>query len=263
MKRFRSTKLLGMLAGLALLASCSSARTTRPLALDPVQLRPDQRAQLDGIRAKLGPLLASQPSVEAQILLAMDELYRPLTSDDRAFLDAIRAQPGGDPSLSAPAEIEWVRIEGQMAHSGKIDRPIPLQLLTREAHRAFLELDRAMRKDLGRGLLIGSAYRSPAYQLYLVVEFLPRFGYSLERTLPHVSLPGGSDHNHSERLGLDFVSEAGVDLEYSHPAQFMALPEYQWLLANGARYGFDPQPVPEGEPVTSPWHWRHVGGRLP
>ena len=271
MRRARSAKAAGFVASLALvtlllpLMSCALRAPDRPEPFDPVQSSPDQRARIDALGAVLAPIVAGQPSAEAKLLLELDELYRPLTATDRALLDEIRAQPGGDPDISIPSGIEWVRLEGQVAHTAKGDQPIPLQLVTEPVWHAFGELDQAMRKELGRGLLVGSAYRSPAYQLYLIVEFLPRFDYSLVQTQAHVSLPGASDHNRVERLGIDFVSESGVDLEYSHAADFIALPEYRWLLANAERFGFEPDPVAAGAPVSSPWHWRHVerglGGR--
>ena len=261
MRRARSAIGATLITGLALLASCATSDPERIESFDPRVSSPGQRARIDAIRAQLAPVIAGQASAEALLLLERDELYRPLSTEDRAFLDEIRAQPGGDPEVGIPSGLAWVRVEGQVAHTSKGDHPIPLQLVTEPVRVAFDALDRAMRKELGRGLLIGSAYRSPAYQLYLIVELLPRFDYSLQQTLPHVSLPGGSDHNRVDRLGIDFVSESGVDLEYSHAADFMALPEYRWLLANAGRFGFEAEPVPGGGPPTSPWHWRYVGTR--
>lgn len=261
MKRARSAIGATLITGLALLAGCATSGPERTGSFDPRVSSPAQRARIDAIRAQLAPIIAGQLSAEALLLLERDELYRPLSAEDRAFLDKIRAQPGGDPEVGIPNGVDWVRVEGQVAHTAKGDHPIPLQLVTEPVRVAFDALDRAMRKDLGRGLLIGSAYRSPAYQLYLIVEFLPRFDYSLDQTRAHVSLPGGSDHNRVDRLGIDFVSESGVDLEYSHAADFMALPEYRWLLANAGRFGFEAEPVAGGGPPTSPWHWRYVGMR--
>ncbi|MBY0399720.1 M15 family metallopeptidase [Myxococcota bacterium] len=228
-------------------------------AFDPHFSSPAQRARIDALRAALAPVVASRKDPEALLLLEPEALDRALDAEQRALLDAIRNQPGADPSVSIPADVEWVRIEGQVAHTAKGDHAIPLQLVTAPVARAFGELDRAMRAELGRGLLIGSAYRSPAYQLQLIVDFLPRFDYALDQTIVHVSLPGASDHNRVDRLGIDFVSEGGVDLAYADAAAFMALPEYAWLVANAARFGFEPDPVRPGEAVASPWHWRFRG----
>jgi LAS superfamily LD-carboxypeptidase LdcB len=72
-----------------------------------------------------------------------------------------------------------------------------------------------------------------------------------------VSLPGASDHNRIERLGLDFVTEDGVDLRYSDPAAFRARAEYRWLVDHAARFGFEG----EGADSASPWHWHYAGQR--
>lgn len=267
MKTHRPAALLGCLVWMIASTACSVRPSSTRAALDPVQSSAAQRARIDAIRAELAPVVAraSQASPEALLLLERDALYAPLDAEQRAFLDEIRSLPGADPELGIPADAEWVRVEGQVARdengeNGKSgERRIGLQLVTAPVWRAFGELDRAMRDDLGRGLLIGSAYRSPAYQLYLIVELLPRFDYALEKTLVHVSLPGASDHNRVDRLGIDFASESGVDLAWADAPKFMALAEYRWLEANAVRFGFEADPPRAGEPVASPWHWRHAG----
>ena len=92
----------------------------------------------------------------------------------------------------------------------------------------------------------------------MLITYLPFYDYSIDETTVHVSLPGASDHNRIERQGIDFVSETGIDLQYSDAAAFTALPEYAWLLANAERFDFA-QPEPDGDaPVTSPWHWHYA-----
>lgn len=256
--------LLAVLVGLALVGAAGCARhgggaVASHEVFDPRASSPAQRARLDDLRAALAPVVASRKDPEALLLLDHDALYEPLDTEQRALLDAIRHQPGADPSVSIPEDVVWTRLEGQVVHGPKGDQPIPLQLVTEPVGRALGELDRAMRRDLGHGLLVGSAYRSPAYQLFLIVDLLPRFDHSLEQTIVHVSLPGASDHNRVDRLGVDFVSEGGVDLAWADAAAFRALPEYAWLIANAKRFGFEPDPVRPGELPSSPWHWRYTG----
>jgi len=262
-RRRTAARGLASLGGLVLLVACAQDGTgvgaDRHEVFDPHASSPAQRARLDALRAALAPVVAIPEDPAALLLLDLDALYRPLDPEQRALLDAIRTQPGADPSVSIPGEVDWTRVEGQIVHAAKGDQTIPLQLVTEDVGRAFGELDRAMRADLGRGLLIGSAYRSPAYQLYLIVDLLPRFGYSLDQAVVHVSLPGASDHNRVDRLGIDFVTESGVDLAYADAAAFIALPEYAWLVANAGRFGFEADPVRPGEAVASPWYWRFTG----
>jgi hypothetical protein len=194
---------------------------------------------------------AEQRTPEESLLLELDELYDPLSAAQRDFMEAIRSLPGADPRLGTASGVEWVRIEGQQVRGTPDSQTLPLQLLPADVWQAFSEMNAAMRADLGRGLLIGSGYRSPANQLSLFVRYMPYYDYSPAKTLPHVSLPGASDHNRIERQGLDFVSESGVDLRYSDAAAFEALEEYRWLFENAARFGFLAE-APDG---TSPWHW--------
>ena len=102
--------------------------------------------------------------------------------------------------------------------------------------------------------MIGSGDRSPASQLFIFVRYMPCYDYSPEKTRPHVSLPGASDHDRVERQGLDFVTEHGVDLRYSDAPAFRELAEHRWLLENAGRFGFEG----EGLGGLSPWDW-HFG----
>lgn len=237
--------------------------TAEVATFDPVSSSPAQRARIDALAARLAPIVAEigGRSPEALLLLERDALYTPLSADERALLEALRHQPGADPDQATAAGVEWVRVEGQLAHTEKGDVPIGLQLVTAPVWQDFRALDRAMRAELGRGILIGSGYRSPAYQLQLIVQMLPHFDYSLEKTLVHVSLPGASDHNRVDRLGIDFVSDSGIDLAWSDAAAFTALPQYAWLVAHAREFGFEPDPPKAGLAVASPWHWRWVGKR--
>lgn len=250
----------------ALLAGCAgrAPEPETPIAepFDPRVSSPAQRARIDALRAQLAGVVerAGEAGPEAVLLLEYEDLHAGVDADGRALLDAIRSQPGGDPTLGVPAEVSWIRVEHQIARTADGQRAIPLQLVTEPVWRAFRSMDLAMRDDIGRGLLIGSAYRSPAHQLQLIVELLPSFDYSLDATLAHVSLPGASDHNRIETLGIDFVSERGVDLAWSDRDAFAALAEHRWLTTHAERFGFEPELGPDGESPGSPWHWRFVGG---
>lgn len=252
---------------MVLLAACagrgpeSESRVPPAEPFDPRASSPAQRARIDALRAQLAAVVerASAAGPEAVLLLAYADLHAGVDEQGRALLDAIRSQPGGDPTLDVPGEVAWVRVEHQVARTSDGQRTIPVQLVTEPVWHAFRAMDLAMRDDIGRGLLIGSAYRSPAHQLQILVDLLPSFDYSLETALAHVSLPGASDHNRVESLGLDFVSERGVDLAWSDRAAFAALAEHRWLVSNAARFGFAPEVAPDGVTPGSPWHWRFVG----
>ncbi|MEZ4331776.1 MAG: D-alanyl-D-alanine carboxypeptidase family protein [Myxococcota bacterium] len=246
-----------------LLAACAGRGPTTIEAepFDPQGSSTAQRARIDALRDQLAVVVARAEASgpEAVLLLEHEDLDAGTDAGGRALLDAIRSQPGADPNLGIPGDVAWVRIANQVARTPDGDRTIPLQLVTESVWHAFRAMDLAMRDDIGRGLLIGSAYRSPAHQLQLIVALLPSFDYSLAATLAHVSLPGASDHNRVETLGLDFVSERGVDLAWSDRDAFAALAEHRWLASNAARFGFEPEVGPDGATPGSPWHWRFVG----
>ncbi len=250
----RRTYALGIfLIGILSWGVLSCTETVRESPVDPLEDSPRQRAMVDSIGAALaGPMKAR--SAEEALLVELDELYQPLTPEQREFMEAIRNLDGADPSRGVASGIDWIRVEDQQVMGPAGEQTMSLQLLPENVWLAFGQLNEAMKKDLGHGLVIGSGYRTPANQLSIFVTYMPYYEYSAMKTLPHVSLPGASDHNRIERQGLDFVSESGVDLRYSDSAAFRALAEHQWLLANAERFGF----VGEGVGSASPWHWHFV-----
>ena len=227
-------------------------------AVGPLEESPRQRAMIDGIAAALaGPMQARTP--EQALLVALEDLYAPLTPAERDFMEAIRALPGGDPARGVATDLDWVRIEDQRVRSSEGSRRMSLQLLPQHVWQAYQAMSVAMNTELGRSLVIGSGYRSPANQLFIFVSYMPYHGYSVMKTLPHVSVPGASDHNRPERQGIDFVSQDGVDLGYRDAPAFEALDEYRWLLENAARFGF----LSDEASGVSPWHWYFSGEPSP
>ncbi len=222
--------------------------------IDPLEDSSRQRAMVDSIARVLAEPMRAR-SAEQALLLEMDALYAPLDADQRRFMDAIRALEGGDPALGVATGVDWVRLTDQRVTGAAGEHALGLQLLPPEAAAALRAMNAAMRSELGRSLLVGSGYRSPANQLFVFVTYLPHYDYSVARTMPHVSLPGASDHNRVERQGIDFVSERGVDLRYSDAPAFTALAEYAWLEDRAAEFGFER----DGPDTRSPWHWRWRG----
>lgn len=247
---------LPSIACILVLGACAAAGPSRPAGLDPHQSSPEQRARLDALRAALAPVVEQKGTGEELLLLPMEDLYRPLDAEQRQLLDAIRTLPGADHSLGIP-DVRWIRVPGQVTRSGRDTQPIPVQLLPAAVFRAYAEMNLAMRQELSRGLFVGSGYRSPAYQLYLLLSLLPYYDYSIDAARIHVNLPGASEHNRVECQGIDFVSESGVDLQYRDARAFAALPEHAWLQKNAARFGFSPEAPEDGGVAASPWHWHY------
>jgi LAS superfamily LD-carboxypeptidase LdcB len=199
-------------------------------------------------------------------LLTFEELYQGLGEEECRFLDRIRAinprksfEFQGD-YLGSPGEgVRFNRIEGQRyKKQGKREKLDP-QYLPEKVYRAYQEMMKRMKKDLGRRLLVESGYRSPAYQLYTFLFYTPKHSYSLVETGHWVALPGYSEHGAPHRQAIDFINEEGINGEDS-VEEFEKLPEYEWLLRNAKRFGFELS-YPRGKRGVTfePWHWRHMG----
>ena len=122
----------------------------------------------------------------------------------------------------------------------------------------------------GLPLYLVSAWRSPARQQALFarkVAWYLRRGYdggAAERQAARwVARPGTSEHN----LGLaaDLVSARWYENHDDLTEEFAATPEYAWLCAHCAEYGFVLRYPPGKAQLTGvtyePWHFRYVGRR--
>jgi LAS superfamily LD-carboxypeptidase LdcB len=231
-------------------------------ALNVAQLEPQERDTLQAVLAALEPLITAKKQDGAANLLTWQELYEPLTGPQRAFLDecrALRASALGatshyfGESAQAPAVVP-VGPE-QIVKDGAA-KPLDPQYLPRPVLAAYRRMMEAMQADLGRRLLVESGYRSPAYQLYLFLFYLPKHGWSVSDTNRFVALPGHSEHGNPTRQAIDFINEAGINGE-DHPEEFEALPEYRWLQEHAREFGFALS-YPRDNPYHTsfePCHW--------
>ncbi len=200
-------------------------------------------------------------------LITFEELYAGLGPREREFLDRVRAI---DPRKSfgfsstrleggSPAEgIRFKLLKGQWIRRGTRKEKLDPQYLPKEVYPAYKAMMKAMKKELGKKLLVESGYRSPAYQLYTFLYYLPKHRYSLRETAGWVALPGYSEHGAPERQAVDFINEEGVNGE-DNVEEFERLPEYGWLLAHAREFGFELSYPRGGKEVTfEPWHWRYI-----
>ena len=210
------------------------------------------------------PLITQRKAAGTLALLTFEELYAPLLPPQRALCDWIRSlspqqlghhsRPLGTP----PAQTEFERLEGQTYTKDGETHPIDVQYLPRDVFEAYDPMMVAMQRDLGRRLLVEYGYRSPAYQLYVFLQYLPKHGYSVKETSRFVALPGFSEHGAPQRQAIDFINEQGINGE-DHPEEFAALPEYQWLAQHAREYGFQLS-YPRDNPWDTsfePWHWHY------
>lgn len=214
--------------------------------------------------ARLEPVIVPKKLEGTAVTLTWDELYGPLTRDQRTFLDEFRALKAKDLGATShffgePARApELVPVGPQTIVKDGQPKPLDPQYLPRPAHEAYLRMMDAMEQDLGTRLLVESGYRSPAYQLYLFLFYLPKHGHSVKETNRFVALPGHSEHGNPDRQAIDFITPGGINGE-DVPEEFEALPEYAWLQRRAGEFGFHLS-YPRGNALNTafePWHWHY------
>lgn len=235
-------------------------------ALDLDHLAPDDQARVQSILARLDSLLAHKKEDGSANLLTFEALYRLLPEEDHPFLDQMRSL---DPALLGATahtfpeekEVEFVKLENPPVRRKSPPEEIGMQFLPRKVHEAYEAMMQAMEKDLGKRLYVESGYRSPAYQLYLFLFYLPKHNYSIRETNRFVALPGHSEHGALSHQAIDFISAEGINGE-DHPEEFEALAEYAWLTQHARRFGFVLSYPRDNPWHTSfePWHWHYEGG---
>lgn len=122
-------------------------------------------------------------------------------------------------------------------------------LLQAEVVEAFIRMaDDA--SGLGLNIKVISGYRTQDYQTELYNSYGQSYGYDEADT--YSARPRHSEHETGLCMDINMVTQ---DFQYTA--------EYEWLMANGASYGFILR-YPEGKEATTgyvfePWHWRYVG----
>lgn len=199
-------------------------------------------------------------------LMTFEELYAGLGPPEREFLDRVRAlDPRKDLGSRGAAylgnsqeAIRFERLDKQWIRKGARKEKLDPQYLPEKVYQAYQAMMKAMKKELGKRLLVESGYRSAAYQLYTFLYYLPKHHYSLKETSRWVALPGYSEHGAPARQAIDFINEEGINGE-DNVEEFERLLEYSWLLARARDFGFELSYPRGGRGVTfEPWHWRCV-----
>lgn len=242
------------------LAAPWAADSAAAISLDG--LSEPEVALLKSTLKNLDPLITQRKREGTAPVMTFEELYVPLKSEQAAFLDEIRRLDpaglgGSSRKLPAPTGQEsFVRLDHQT--NIKEGRPVRMdsQYLPRPAFEAYQRMMAAIEADLGKRLLVESGYRSPAYQLYLFLFYLPKHGTSIRETNRHVALPGCSEHGSPAFQAIDFITPAGINGE-DRPGEFEELQEYGWLQARAREFGFYLSYPSGGPSAFEPWHWHY------
>ena len=220
------------------------------------KLNSKEQKILDEILRHWETWMPAQKADGSAPLLQFEPLYEGLNTEQKNFLDRIRAiEPR---AVTIPSADSFKRIEQQKILKQGKEEILGPQYLPADVFPAYEKMMDAMRQDLGKRLFIDSGYRSPAYQLYTFLFFMPKHHYSIKETRQWVALPGHSEHGNPASQAIDFINEEGENGE-DHAENFERLPEYDWLQKNASRFDFELS-YPRGTQGTAfePWHWRHV-----
>jgi hypothetical protein len=247
-----------------LLGGCASFPRAPAIELNVERLSPGHIAQAKALVVKLEPFIKVMDQEGELPFLTLKELESPLNSEERHFLRAFRDLPAAKVGVRIPfrgfsqGEKDLVRLEGQKLLAKGKEKELPPQFLSPRVYQSYQFMMRAMERDIGKRLFVESGYRSSTHQLYLFIFYLSNHDYSIRETAKWVALPGYSEHGDPEHLAIDFINADGINGE-NNVAEFEALPEYQWLLENAARFGFVlSYPKNAGAGITyEPWHWRY------
>ena len=260
-------------------------------------LSKEERATLQRILNHWETWMSEEKKKGTAPLLTFEKLYRGLDAEEQKFLDRVRTtDPQRDFGFqgkylgTGQGGIRFKRLKGQKIFKKGKRESLDPQYLPENVYKAYKQMMKAMKKDLGKILLVESGFRSPAYQLYTFLYYTPKHHYSLVETGHWVALPGYSEHGAPHRQAIDFINEEGINGE-DNVEDFERLPEYDWLLKNAYRFGFElsyprgkkgiippPAVLPRSGNLGSsrgafgatagggitfePWHWRY-SGKLP
>jgi len=222
---------------------------------------PEKAVRLSIMQA-LNPFVDERKKAGTAPLITFEEFYARLTPEQVRFIEEFRAiDPvsvgGASRRLPAPApDTRYVCLDTQVVL--REEKPVRLdtQFLPEPAYEAYARMMAAMERDLGKGLLVESGYRSPAYQLYLFLFYMPKHAYSVRETSRHVALPGCSEHGSPSFQAIDFITPGGINGE-DRPQEFEELQEYGWLNTRAKEFGFSLSYPRGGESAFEPWHWHY------
>ena len=111
-----------------------------------------------------------------------------------------------------------------------------------------------------RQLLIGSGYRSPAFQIITLLFILVKFyKFDINETLKRVALPKYSEHCSIKNTALDILNIDGLPND-ENPTEFAKTVEFNWLINNARNFGFK-ESYPKDNNLGimwEPWHWRFI-----
>ncbi len=201
-------------------------------------------------------------------LSSMDELLSLTNPDSRALLDMIIGLDPykygfkGELVPQEPTPTNVVKIKKDTINQGGEYELDSSAYLPKQVFDAFSSMAESFHaENPNRELLLGSGYRSPAFQIVILLYIFVRvYDFDIAVTLRRVALPQYSQHCSVSNTAIDLVNVDGEPTD-ENPAKFKDTIEYEWLLTYANQYGFyESYPLnnPEGI-MWEPWHWQYRG----
>jgi len=155
---------------------------------------------------------------------------------------------------------DLVAIKNQKYIFKRKKHKIETQYLRKKIFIAYGKMNKAIMTDLGKRLLIGSAYRSPTYQCLIFLYYLKIYNFNFTMTIKRVAMPSYSEHCSSTKSAIDFITKNGLPSD-KKPLNFARSAEYRWLKNNAIKFGFKlSYPIGNKRGIMfEPWHWQYQG----
>lgn len=135
---------------------------------------------------------------------------------------------------------EWACIKSHERSDDELFCKVPQTVMT-----AFRLMNNTLLNDSGLALAIVSGFRSPAYQLMILLKEIYAQNYNVAAARRLVALPGESEHQNPTQTALDFDISNEKD------------ERYRWLSSHAKQYGFVlSYPKNNAQAMRfEPWHW--------
>ena len=204
-------------------------------------------------------------------VVTLERLKAELTTQQRAIVDQIIDLKPLDYGVRTPyvGELEpvpddLVKLADQRYVKNQKEVRLADAYLPRPVFEAYSSMAESfLDEHPSRRLLVGSCYRSPAYQVVVFINWLTHsYQGDVARTIRHVSPPNYSQHTVASKAAIDFKTIDGSPSD-EDPGKFSETVEYEWLQRHGNRFGFFESWV-EGNRFgmrAEPWHWQYLGNR--
>ena len=197
-------------------------------------------------------------------IVSFKHLYDVLNQDEKLFVKILLNQNPktygfGGPFLGIKrVPLFLKKIQGQKYTWEEKGKEIMQQYLPLRVWLAYKKLNKAMKNEIGKEVLVESGYRSPAYQVFTFLYYLvEKHKLDYEKTINLVAFPGYSQHGYPPLQAIDFTTKDGA--LRGEKTGFEDTSEYDWLLKNADKYHFYLS-YPKNNALGirfEPWHWHY------